>query len=72
MAWPLMVWGCLWQEGWSNMELQAHSPTNEIDQCLNWSAKKNYSLLKFFEIFISLSLPNTNVTKKIALSLTNF
>ena len=53
------------------MELQAHSPKNEIDQFLNWSAKKNYSLLKFFEIFISLSLPNTNVTKKIALSLTN-
>ena len=31
--------GCLWQKVWSNMDLQAHSPTNEVDQCLKWSAK---------------------------------
>jgi len=25
MAWHSMLWGCLWQEGWSNLQLQTQS-----------------------------------------------
>jgi hypothetical protein len=53
MAGRLMLSGCLWQEGWGNVDLQTHSPANEVDQCLNWSAKKESFLVKILADFYS-------------------
>jgi hypothetical protein len=46
IAGPLMLSGCLWQESWGNLDLETHSPVNEVDQCLNFSAQKESFLVK--------------------------
>jgi hypothetical protein len=51
MAEPSILWGCLWQEGWGNVDLQTHSPVNVVDQCLNWSAEKESFLFKILPDF---------------------
>ena len=30
----------MWQGDWSNVQLQSPRLVNEVDQCLNWSARK--------------------------------
>jgi hypothetical protein len=49
-----MLWGFLWQESWDNVDLQTHSPVNEADQCLNWSAIKESFFVKILAGFLFL------------------
>jgi hypothetical protein len=54
------------QEFSSNVQLQTHSPTNEADQCLNWSTKKELFTLKILCDFYFLDIAEYECNKKIA------
>jgi hypothetical protein len=54
-----------------NVQLQTRSPTNEVDQCLNWSAKKESFLVRILADFYFFGISEYECDKNYP-SLTNF
>jgi len=65
MAHPRILWSCVRQEGCSNVQLRTHSPVNKVDQCLNWSTKKESFPVKILVDFYFFDISEFKCKKKI-------
>ena len=54
------------------MQLQSPSQINEVDQCLNWSARKESFPVKIVVGFYFFGISEFECDKKISFSLTSF